>query len=625
MSSWELLNDAEENELHKSRLLNIEEKPLKRITKRLAAISTIIATKAAQQPTPPPDAGTADANAASASTDPGALYRERALLREDLALDFAAFDSSIARLQFLLDANERERARYAADQQRILDECQAVRDNNAALRARLDGITLLDLDGILRCEHEALEEHLGRVGFGGALLGEEILEDNGRLAALLVVVLGVGAEEVAKNVYGMLGAERHRPAVLRVDDGGDRVIESGYRVTLNLAGLAIIITHLEAHVVVIGSDLEYRAVIGHDARSVEASIANSKVVVLADFQARRLGCSVVIVALHISNPAVAFPLELWRASRSERQQAPQFRSPGRTTTVEQDVGDESTALLHVNQSQNERIPWQEGLRLQDIIAIRLLFLNGIAGQHGLVRLILFFGWLVEVHVLPLRNFLVQSRSYVLVNVGEGRLRDARTVDVRLSQRSGKLGVIDVVEVEVGIIHAHGNVTVIVGNTWLSITEVEGQGLLAARSLNTSSSAGRASGASRPISMVFSILLDHVAIAHDQVDVHWRGVLEELAVVEILLQVDVAVAGASFAAHGLRDDIVAELREKPGGVRCRRQLEVVVRRDFIGKHQRFAVGDVQGALWNVVVVTGAECLRELVNVTRPKRDYDHIPF
>ncbi|KAG7101122.1 THO complex subunit mft1 like protein [Verticillium longisporum] len=138
MSSWELLNDAEENELHKSRLLNIEEKPLKRITKRLAAISTIIATKAAQQPTPPPDAGTADANAASASTDPGALYRERALLREDLALDFAAFDSSIARLQFLLDANERERARYAADQQRILDECQAVRDNNAALRARLD-------------------------------------------------------------------------------------------------------------------------------------------------------------------------------------------------------------------------------------------------------------------------------------------------------------------------------------------------------------------------------------------------------------------------------------------------------------------------------------------------------
>ncbi|KAG7147056.1 hypothetical protein HYQ46_004135 [Verticillium longisporum] len=227
-----------------------------------------------------------------------------------------------------------------------------------------EGITLLDLDGILRCEHEALEEHLGRVGFGGALLGEEILEDNGRLAALLVVVLSVGAEEVAKNVYGMLGAERHRPAVLRVDDGGDSVVESGYRVTLNLAGLAIIITHLEAHVVVIGSNLEDRAVIGHDARS-----------------ARRLGCSVVIVALHVSNPAVAFPLELWRASRSERQQAPQFRSPGRTTTVEQDVGDEPTALLHVNQGQNKGIPWQEGLGLQDVVAIRLLFLDSIAGKH----------------------------------------------------------------------------------------------------------------------------------------------------------------------------------------------------------------------------------------------------
>ncbi|KAG7114353.1 hypothetical protein HYQ45_016610 [Verticillium longisporum] len=138
MSSWELLNDAEENELHKSRLLNIEEKPLKRITKRLAAISTIIATKAAQQPTPPPDAADADAMAAPASVDPGALHRERALLREDLALDFAAFDSSIARLQFLLDANERERARYAADQQRILDECRPMLrprdDQRVALR-----------------------------------------------------------------------------------------------------------------------------------------------------------------------------------------------------------------------------------------------------------------------------------------------------------------------------------------------------------------------------------------------------------------------------------------------------------------------------------------------------------
>ncbi|KAM0280360.1 hypothetical protein ACHAQH_004073 [Verticillium albo-atrum] len=135
MSSWELLNDAEESELHKARLLNIEEKPFKRITKRLATVSTIITEKAAQQPTPPPDAGDAS-NLTPA--DPASLHRERALLREELALDFAAFDSSIARLQFLLDANERERARYAADQQRILDECQAVRENNAALRARLD-------------------------------------------------------------------------------------------------------------------------------------------------------------------------------------------------------------------------------------------------------------------------------------------------------------------------------------------------------------------------------------------------------------------------------------------------------------------------------------------------------
>ncbi|KAM0332573.1 hypothetical protein ACHAQA_002857 [Verticillium albo-atrum] len=137
MSSWGLLDDAEENELHKARLVNIEEKPFKRITKRLATISTIITEKAAQQPTPPPD-GSNGAETSAPAADPAALRHERALLKEDLALDFAAFDSSIARLQFLLDANERERQRYAADQQRILDECQAVRDNNAALRERLE-------------------------------------------------------------------------------------------------------------------------------------------------------------------------------------------------------------------------------------------------------------------------------------------------------------------------------------------------------------------------------------------------------------------------------------------------------------------------------------------------------
>ncbi|KAI8650245.1 hypothetical protein NCS56_01477200 [Fusarium sp. Ph1] len=99
-SSWDLLDPEEEAELHKSRLLN------RRLERYQPAIS-------------------------EAKGKPEQL-------KEELALDFAAFDSSITRLQFLHDANIRERERYAADQDRILAECQAVRQNNTQLREQLE-------------------------------------------------------------------------------------------------------------------------------------------------------------------------------------------------------------------------------------------------------------------------------------------------------------------------------------------------------------------------------------------------------------------------------------------------------------------------------------------------------
>ncbi|OAQ99833.1 hypothetical protein LLEC1_01888 [Akanthomyces lecanii] len=121
MASWNLLDERSETELHKARLLNVEEKPFKRITKRLGTVSSIVSkvTNSKEQ----------SATAASNTQQ----------LQEDLTLDFAAFDSSIARLQFLHDANERERARYDDDKQRILSECQAVRVKNAELREQLEG------------------------------------------------------------------------------------------------------------------------------------------------------------------------------------------------------------------------------------------------------------------------------------------------------------------------------------------------------------------------------------------------------------------------------------------------------------------------------------------------------
>ncbi|ESZ94645.1 hypothetical protein SBOR_4954 [Sclerotinia borealis F-4128] len=132
MASYQLLDQREEDELHKARLLNVEEKPFKRITKRLLTPGSLINTPS-KLPTPPPD-NTREA----AEVDRQKSLDERRQLREDVLLDFAAFDSSIARIQFLRNSNERERERYKTDKDHILETAQAVRDSTAQLRTQLD-------------------------------------------------------------------------------------------------------------------------------------------------------------------------------------------------------------------------------------------------------------------------------------------------------------------------------------------------------------------------------------------------------------------------------------------------------------------------------------------------------
>ncbi|KAK4251938.1 Tho complex subunit 7-domain-containing protein [Corynascus novoguineensis] len=142
MASWGLLDDKEENELHKSRLLNVEEKPFKRITKRLNTLHSLTSARARQAPTPPPESNGAsqqqhhDDTPAPGSSEDASLDLPQ--LREDITIDFAAFDSSIARLQFLLTANERERERYAAERGRIVAASQAVRESTTRLRVELE-------------------------------------------------------------------------------------------------------------------------------------------------------------------------------------------------------------------------------------------------------------------------------------------------------------------------------------------------------------------------------------------------------------------------------------------------------------------------------------------------------
>lgn len=134
MSSFPLLEQREEDELHKSRLLNVEEKPFKRIAKRLLTPGSLISTPS-KLPTPPPS--TAEEESAIEAERQKQLD-ERRQFREDVLLDFAAFDSSIARIQFLRNSNERERERYKADKQRILGTMEAVRESTAQLRIQLE-------------------------------------------------------------------------------------------------------------------------------------------------------------------------------------------------------------------------------------------------------------------------------------------------------------------------------------------------------------------------------------------------------------------------------------------------------------------------------------------------------
>lgn len=137
MASYQILDQREEDELHKSRLLNVEEKPFKRITKRLLTPGSLVSAPN-KLLTPPPD--NTDEVAGLQESELQKQLDERRQFREDVLLDFAAFDSSIARIQFLRDSNERERERYRADKQRILETAQAVKDNTAQLRIQLDEV-----------------------------------------------------------------------------------------------------------------------------------------------------------------------------------------------------------------------------------------------------------------------------------------------------------------------------------------------------------------------------------------------------------------------------------------------------------------------------------------------------
>ncbi|KAG0161619.1 Tho complex subunit 7/Mft1p [Penicillium digitatum] len=138
MAFYGLLGQPEEDALHKSRLLNVEEKPFKRISKRLLNPESLIVSPSSLPLTPPTDETDADSDATATEAEKQKRLEEWRHFREDVSLDFAAFEGSIARVQFLLTSNELERQRYATERVQILSTMQSVRESTADLRSQLE-------------------------------------------------------------------------------------------------------------------------------------------------------------------------------------------------------------------------------------------------------------------------------------------------------------------------------------------------------------------------------------------------------------------------------------------------------------------------------------------------------
>lgn len=136
-NSYTLLPEqAQEDALHFTRLLAVESRPFDRVRELLLGSKSLLTYTPPQQlPSPPPDG--IDPAGSAPQTEPTEEARKRQIFREDVLLDFKALESSLLRIQLILDSNARERERYAAEKARIVATAQSVRDNTASLRVQL--------------------------------------------------------------------------------------------------------------------------------------------------------------------------------------------------------------------------------------------------------------------------------------------------------------------------------------------------------------------------------------------------------------------------------------------------------------------------------------------------------
>ncbi|KAJ9658232.1 hypothetical protein H2198_003805 [Neophaeococcomyces mojaviensis] len=215
MSYFTVLSQAEEDDLHAKRLLNIEEKPYKRIQKRLLAPSNPIheylrrksvSTSSDENTTSDLEADTNGTASSKTEEEVEAYLTSLTQFQHSTLHDFSALTTSLARLQFLFSANVAERERYTNQVTTITSQQTSIREQTTALRSRLE---------------EAREQLQIRKGYD--VLAEKVLKDEktGETAKTREE-LGVACdklrneiEELEREGEEIKGAWRERREVLK--------------------------------------------------------------------------------------------------------------------------------------------------------------------------------------------------------------------------------------------------------------------------------------------------------------------------------------------------------------------------------------------------------------------------
>jgi Tho complex subunit 7 len=119
--NYGLLDAEEENNFHKVRPLPVEHRPLKRVIDRLISPNSQLFKPSQNQ----------------ASENPPSA-EDIAQWRDEMLLEFANLESTMARIQLLRRSNAREQERYATEKVKILNAAHQIRENTVELKEQFE-------------------------------------------------------------------------------------------------------------------------------------------------------------------------------------------------------------------------------------------------------------------------------------------------------------------------------------------------------------------------------------------------------------------------------------------------------------------------------------------------------